>query len=67
MRKDILDLKRSLNDEAREKETIGQTANDLRNKVKQSEAEKIELSRHLQDSKQRASSKCPAISFKLIL
>lgn len=53
MRKDITDLKRSINEEVREKEAIGRTADELRNKVKKAESEKTDLSRALQDSRQR--------------
>ncbi len=57
LRKDVLDLKRGLNDEINEKETIGKAADDLRNKVKRAEADKTELNRGLQDSRQKIGSK----------
>ena len=56
MAKDIFDLKRNLNDETREKEAVQRTAADLRNMVKNTEAEKVDLSRSVQDLKQRVGS-----------
>ena len=53
MRKDIIDLKRAMNDEIHEKEATQKAANDLRNMVKKAEAEKIELNRSLQDAGQK--------------
>ena len=53
MRKDIIDLKRAMNDEIHEKEATQKSANDLRNMVKKAEAEKIELNRSLQDAGQK--------------
>ena len=53
MRKDIVDLKRAMNDEIHEKEATQKAANDLRNMVKKAEAEKIELNRSLQDAGQK--------------
>lgn len=55
-RKHIFDLKRNLNDEVREKETVAKTAIELRNKVKMCEAEKVDLSRSIQELRQRVSS-----------
>lgn len=55
-RKHIFDLKRNINDEIREKETVCKTANDLRAKVKASEGEKVDLSRSIQELRQRVSS-----------
>ena len=53
MRKEINELKRANNEEILEKEAVQKTAADLRNNIKRSEGEKIELNRALQDSKQR--------------
>lgn len=53
MQKEIYDLKRNLNDEIREKEAVLKTNAELRNKIKVSEAEKVELTRNVQDLKQR--------------
>ena len=58
MSKEIFDLKRNLNDETREKEAVQRTAAELRNKVKGTEAEKVDLSRNVNDLKQRVGSKC---------
>ena len=58
MRKDITDLKRSINEEIREKDAIGHTADDLRNKVKACEQEKTDLGRALQDARQRIGGRC---------
>lgn len=57
MSKEIFDLKRNLNDETREKEAVQRTAAELRNKVKSTEAEKVDLSRNVNDLKQRVGSK----------
>lgn len=46
-----------MNDEVREKETVCKTAGDLRAKVKASEGEKVDLSRTIQEMRQRVSSK----------
>ena len=53
MRKDIVDLKRTMNDEIHEKEATQKAAIDLRNMVKKAEAEKIELNRSLLDAGQK--------------
>ena len=50
-RKEIIEVKRLLNEEIREKEAVQKTANDLRNMVKKAEGEKTELSRLLQDAR----------------
>ena len=55
--KQIYDLKRNINDELREKEMVAKTANELRCKVKATEAEKVDLSRNIQELRQRVSSK----------
>jgi hypothetical protein len=52
-RKEIVDLKRAINEEIREKEAIGRTADELRSKVKICEQDKTDLGRALQDAKQR--------------
>ena len=57
MRKDMVELKRNLNDEIREKETVAKTNEDLRGTVKQNESDKIELGRNLQDSRNRCGGK----------
>jgi len=54
MRKDVLELKRNMNDEVREKDAIAKTSEELRNVVKKNEGDKIELSRALTDTRQRA-------------
>ncbi len=46
-------MKRLLSEETREKEAVQKTAADLRNMVKKVEAEKTELARLLQDSRQK--------------
>jgi len=53
MRTDVTNLKRTINEEVLEKETVQKTANDLRNQVKKVEGEKIELNRLLTDAKQK--------------
>ena len=50
----MLDVKRTLNDEIREKEAVQKTAEDLRTTVKKNEGDKIELNRNLTDTRQRA-------------
>lgn len=57
MRKDMIELKRNLNDEVREKELFSKTNEDLRGTVKKNEVEKTELSRDLCDHRQKCSSK----------
>ena len=52
----MFDLKRNINDEIREKEAVAKTAQELRNKVKATEAEKVDLSRNIQELRQRVSS-----------
>ena len=52
-RKEIIEVKRLLNEEIREKEAVQKTANELRNMVKKAEGEKTELARLLQDSRQK--------------
>lgn len=52
-RKDMVEVKRLLQEETREKEAVQKSAADLRNMVKRAEAEKTELSRLLQDARQR--------------
>lgn len=58
MAKDIFDLKRNLNDEIREKEAVQRAAAELRNMVKNTESEKVDLNRSVQDLKQRVGSEC---------
>ena len=53
MHKSIIDLRRAVNDEIREKETIQTSANDLRVMVKKAESERIDMNRQLQDSAQK--------------
>ena len=57
MRKEIMDLKRAVNDEVREKETVSKIADELRGNVKRIEGEKTEFNRGLMDAKQRICSK----------
>ena len=54
-RKDIVDLRRQLNDEVHEKESVEQSNGELRAKIKRAEADKTDLSRALADTKQKAS------------
>ena len=53
MHKSIVDLRRAVNDEIREKETIQTSANELRVMVKKAESERIDMNRQLQDSAQK--------------
>ena len=55
MRREIVETKRAMNEEAREKELVGKTAEELRGKVKKAEADKTEMSRVIQEAKQRIS------------
>ena len=56
-RREISELKRSINEEIREKETVSKTAEELRVNVKKIEGEKTEVSRNVQDSKQKIAGK----------
>jgi len=56
MAKDIFDLKRNMNDEIRAKEAVSKSNDELRQKIKLSEAEKVDLARNVQDLKQRVGS-----------
>ena len=53
MRRDIVEVKRALGEEIREKEMVGRTADDLRNKVKKLEGDKTEMGRIIQEAKQK--------------
>lgn len=53
LRKEIMSLKRSLAEETYEKDAIQTTSNNLRNMVKKTEGEKLELNRLLQEANQR--------------
>ena len=53
MRKEIVELKRLVNEEIHEKETVQATAAELRGQIKRVEGEKTELSRLLQEARQR--------------
>ena len=55
MRREIVETKRAMNEEAREKELVGKTADELRGKVKKAEADKTEMNRVIQEAKQRIS------------
>jgi hypothetical protein len=57
MRKDMVELKRNLNDEVREKELFSKTNEELRATIKKNEVDKTELSRDLCDHRQKCSSK----------
>ena len=57
MRKDMIELKRNLNDEVREKELFSKINEELRGTIKKNEGEKTELNRDLCDHRQRCSSK----------
>lgn len=53
MRKENLDTKRQLNDAAREKEAINQANEELRDKIKKNEAERIQLNRGVDDKSKK--------------
>lgn len=57
LRKEMMSLKRSLAEETYEKEAIQTTSNNLRNMVKKTEGEKLELNRILQEANQRVTGK----------
>lgn len=65
MRKDMVELKRNLNDEVREKELFSKINDELRGTIKKNEGEKTELNRDLCDHRQRCSSKCGVINASL--
>ena len=54
MRKEMVELKRNMNDEIHEKDAVTKTAEELRGVVKKNETDKIELNRALADTRQRA-------------
>jgi len=54
MRKDMVELKRNMNDEIHEKQAVQKTAEELRATVKKNECDKIELNRALADTRQKA-------------
>lgn len=62
MRKDMVELKRNLNDEVREKELFFKINDELRGIIKKNEGEKIEFNRDFCDYRQRCSSKCGVIN-----
>lgn len=62
MRKDMVELKRNLNDEVREKELFSKINDELRGTIKKNEGEKTELNRDLCDHRQRCSSKYGVIN-----
>ena len=64
-RKEIIEVKRLLNEEIREKEAVQKTANELRNMVKKAEGEKTELARLLQDGRQKIAGNIPLSSSSL--
>ena len=55
-RKDVVDLKRGLNEEIQEKELIAKTAGELRQTIKREEADIVELQRIIQEAKHRIGS-----------
>ena len=57
LRKDVVDLKRGLNEETQEKELVAKTAGELRQTIKREEADKVELQRVIQEAKHRIGSK----------
>lgn len=65
MRKDMVELKRNLNDEVREKELFSKINDELRGTIKKNEGEKTELNRDLCDHRQRCSSKYGVINTSL--
>ena len=62
MRKDVVDLKRAVNEEVREKELLARTADELRGTVKRAEGDKTELNRALHDAKQRIAGQCSLVA-----
>ena len=59
VRKEVMDLKRSVNEERHEKEASQKTSNELRNMVKKIEADKTDLSRCVQDCNQKIGGTSP--------
>jgi len=57
LKKEILDMKRSLTEESFEKDAVQKTSAELRNRLKKTEAEKVELSQQIQEMRQRLNSK----------
>jgi len=53
LRKEIVDLRRSVGEEMYEKEAVQKTASELRSTVKKLEAEKVDNGRAIQDLRQR--------------
>jgi len=53
MRNEITDLKRTIGQEIFEKEAVQKTSNELRNMVKKAEGDKVDLSRVIQEGKQK--------------
>ena len=60
----MIELKRNMNDEVREKEAISKTADELRGTVKRNETDKIELNRALGDTRQRAAGMYISVLYK---
>lgn len=58
LRKENLDTKRNLNDVAREKDAINQANEELRDKIKKNEAERIQLKRNVDDQSKKLGGKC---------
>jgi len=53
LRKEVVDVKRALAEEAQEKDLVQRTAAELRATIKREEAEKTELNRVIQEDKNR--------------
>jgi len=53
LKKETMDLRRTVSEELYEKEAIQKTANELRGTVKKLEADKVDNGRAIQDLKQR--------------
>ena len=67
LRKDVLDLKRGLNEEIQEKELIQKTAGELRQIIKKEEADKVDLQRIIQEAKHKHGSEYLFIQIHCLL
>ena len=67
LRKDVLDLKRGLNEEIQEKELIQKTAGELRQIIKKEEADKVDLQRIIQEAKHKHGSEYLYIQIHCLL
>ena len=55
LRNEITDLRRTIGQEKFEKEAVQKTSNEMRNMVKKAESDKVDLSRTIQEYKQKIS------------